>query len=171
MSPTDNDILIMDYSSDYSDEVTALLDELQRHIVSLDPYHIQSFGEGYHTQYLASVEQTVSQSDGKMFIALKNNVVIGFTAGAVDSPDEIDRLTTACPTKGRILELIVSKEYRGSGAGHLLMEAIENYLSSKGCDFIYVDVFASNSSAADFYRSLGFEQRNIELIKKQKNTL
>ena len=66
----------MDYSSDYSAEVTALLDELQRHIVSLDPYHIQSFGEGYHTQNLASVEQTVSQSDGKKFIALKNNVVI-----------------------------------------------------------------------------------------------
>ena len=100
-----------------------------------------------------------------MLVALHHDTVVGFAAGVIEQCDEIDLLTTTCPKKGRVMELIVSKSSRRHGIGQLLMRSIESFLLSAGCEYIYVDVFAPNAAAAEFYSMLGYEMRNVELIK------
>lgn len=162
----DTDILIANYSSAYRNEVVSLLDELQTHILALDPYQIQSFGEKYHSEYITHVEQAVDRAGGRMLVALLHDTVVGFVAGVIEPCDEIDVLSTICPRKGRILELVVSGNCRGQGIGKLLMQTIEGHLIGAGCEYLYVDVFASNVAAAEFYSAQGYSSRNIELIKK-----
>lgn len=168
MSLEKTDIMIDDFSSAYRNEVVSLLDELQAHIVALDPYQIQSFGEKYQSEYFSYVEQAVAQAGGKMLVALLHDTVVGFVAGVIEPCDEIDVLSTICPRKGRILELVISESCRGQGIGKILMQKIEGHLIEAGCEYLYVDVFATNVAAAEFYSAQGYSSRNIELIKKVK---
>ena len=65
-----------------------------------------------------------------------------------------------------VSELIVSKNARSMGIGKQLMQKIETYLKSIGCEYIFIDVFAYNENAIKFYDKLGFHTRGLIDIKK-----
>ncbi|TVR88008.1 MAG: GNAT family N-acetyltransferase [Spirochaetaceae bacterium] len=62
--------------------------------------------------------------------------------------------------KGRYLyleDLIVTKHRRGAGLGRLLLKRCIEYARSKGCRLLTWQVLDWNSSAIEFYKSLGAE--------------
>ena len=71
-----------------------------------------------------------------------------------------------CPKCGEILELIVSKTARSKGIGQKLIQKIEKYFKSIGCEYINVDVFAYNKNAINFYEKSGYHTRGLINIKK-----
>jgi len=48
----------------------------------------------------------------------------------------------------------------------MLMEHIESYFQSEGCDTAKVEVFAPNAPARRLYEKFGYQHRDIDNIKK-----
>ena len=86
--------------------------------------------------------------------------------GAVRKYDEYDYLDYKCPKCGVVTELVVSKNIRGKGIGKKLMQVMEEYFKSIGCEYISIEVFAYNKNAIRFYESEGYHTRGLIDIKK-----
>ena len=86
--------------------------------------------------------------------------------GCVTSYDDYDYLDYKCPKRGEITELIVTKQIRSQGIGQLLLDKIEEYFKSIGCEYVLVDVFAYNEKALKFYAQKGYHPRMYINIKK-----
>ncbi len=63
--------------------------------------------------------------------------------------------------KGHIIAIAVAKKFRKLGIGRALMEAAERALALKGVTEIYLEVRASNLSAMEFYKKLGYFPANM----------
>ncbi len=50
--------------------------------------------------------------------------------------------------------------------GNMLMNKMEDYFKSEGCEYILVDVFAYNDNAIKFYDKNGYHSRMYTNIKK-----
>lgn len=70
-----------------------------------------------------------------------------------------------CPKRGEITELIVSKKTRSQGVGRMLMNRMEEYFKSIGCEYVIVDVFAYNKLAFNFYGKNNYHSRMQTMIK------
>ena len=46
------------------------------------------------------------------------------------------------------------------------MQDVEKYLLQRGCDVIRVEVFVPNQDAYQFYKNLGYQDMDIDLIKQ-----
>lgn len=86
--------------------------------------------------------------------------------GCIFTYDEYDYLDYKCPNRGEITELIVSKNVRNNGIGNMLMNKMEDYFKSVGCEYVLVDVFAYNENAIKFYDGNGYHSRMYTNIKK-----
>lgn len=79
--------------------------------------------------------------------------------------DNLDQLHPEYRDKMAILDL---KEI-SINEGKCLMQKMEEYLKSIGCEYIFIDVFAYNENAIKFYEKLGFHTRGLIDIKKLNN--
>ena len=61
-------------------------------------------------------------------------------------------------------ELIVAKAARGRGIGRALAEHIQDELRARGCPVLISDVW---KDAEGFYRSLGWSQPDVVLLRKR----
>ena len=110
--------------------------------------------------------EEVNEYNGKCYLAIENNQVIGLIMGCIFPYDEFDYLDYKCPKKGEITELIVSNKVRSNGVGSALMKKMEEYFKSLGCEYILVDVFGYNENAINFYGKKGYRTRMETMIKK-----
>jgi ribosomal-protein-alanine N-acetyltransferase len=58
--------------------------------------------------------------------------------------------------EGHIMNLAVHPDFRRQGAATVLMSEAIHELGQKGCDYLYLEVRASNSAAKKFYERFGF---------------
>jgi ribosomal protein S18 acetylase RimI-like enzyme len=66
-------------------------------------------------------------------------------------------------------EFYIDESYRGKGFGKQALAALDETLASLGVDFIDLHVFASNTTAIELYKKMGYEVTNMymrKLIKK-----
>ena len=61
---------------------------------------------------------------------------------------------------GAIHELVVLPEYRNRGIGRALVQKALEYFKSRGRDMAELWVGDENKQAIDFYKNLGFEERD-----------
>lgn len=104
--------------------------------------------------------------NGKCYLAIDNDVVVGLIMGCLRCYDEYDYLDYKCPKCGEVTELVVSKKVRSSGIGTLLINRIEKYFKSIGCEYISIEVFAYNKMGINFYEKHGYHTRGLIDIKK-----
>ena len=104
--------------------------------------------------------------NGKCFLAIEDGKVIGLIIGCVKPYDEYDYLDYKCPKRGNITELIVSKNSRSGGVGKKLINKMEEYFKSIGCEYVIVDVFAYNDIGKNFYNKKNYHTRMETRIKK-----
>jgi len=157
-------ITLRDYQDDDRARVTALFDDFQDYLVSLDPLQRLRHLPGCGTQVLDATLKEVREQRGVFVVALDAGMIVGFVAGILqerkDRRDVIDSLG------GRITELYIDVAFRGQGIGTRLMRHIEADFRTKGCDVVQVEVFAPNLPARRLYEKFGYAHRDIDTMKK-----
>lgn len=159
---------IIEYEDKYEENVKDLLVELQEHLVAIDSWHFQVMKECYREGCFKRDMQAVKTQNGKIFLCKENNNVVGLVLGTIPPPDDEDKETNTCAKNGHVIELIVSKNCRGSGIGKALLKKMEDYFKSMGCENISIEVYAPNTSAYKFYEKNGYKPLDIFVMKKIK---
>lgn len=110
----------------------------------------------YTSDCMNHVIAEVSDNNGKIFVGTIGKDIIGLVTGCIERKDAVDLMTTRCPIRGIIMELVVGSTYRNKGVGELLLKTMEEYFLKSGCKFISIDVFSSNITALRFYENRGY---------------
>lgn len=156
---------IINYSNKYDESIKDLLVELQEYIVEIDREKYNILTDEYRTKYFEKTMNEVNKYEGKIFLAIDNEKVIGVIVGLINNEEE-STYDFNVPKRGRVTELVVSKECRSNGVGNQLLDKMEKYFKEVGCKGILIDVFAYNENAQRFYYKNGYFNRNIEVMKK-----
>lgn len=159
---------IIEYEDKYLEDVRDLLVELEEYIISIDKDHLDHLDKDYREKMALVDLKDVKENNGKCYLAIDNNKAIGLIMGTIPKFDEYDYLDYKCPKRGEVIELVVSKDYRGLGIGNKLMNTLEEYFKSMSCEYILIDVFAYNKNAIKFYEREGYHSRMYTDIKKIK---
>ncbi len=69
--------------------------------------------------------------------------------------------------RGCVNYVAVSPEFRGSGLGREMMEAVEARLKAMGCAKINLHVRCSNLDAAKFYEKIGYKRDDVMCFGKR----
>lgn len=157
---------IIEYNDKYKEDCKDLLVELEEYIVSIDKDKLDRVHKEYY-QKMALVDlQKVKDNDGKCYLAIEDDKIIGLIMGIIPEYDKYDYLDYLCPKKGVITELIISSESRTKGIGTKLINKLEKYFKDNDCEYVSVDVFAYNNNAINFYNKMGYHSRMYTNIKK-----
>ena len=159
---------IIEYEDKYLEDVRDLLVELGEYIASIDLDELEQIHKDYRIKMTEYDLNNVSNYDGKCYLAIEGDKAIGLIMGTIRQYDEIDYLDYKCPKEGEITELIVTSKIRCKGIGQSLMNKMEEYFKSVGCEYILVDVFAYNKNGINFYDKQGYHARMHTEIKKIK---
>jgi ribosomal protein S18 acetylase RimI-like enzyme len=157
---------IIEYEDKYLEDVRDLLVELEEYILTVDKDELDQLHPEYREKMALLDLEEVKENDGKCFLAIENDKAIGLIMGTIIKYDEYDYLDYKCPKEGEITELIVTSKIRSKGVGQALMNKMEEYFKSVGCEYILVDVFAYNENGIKFYDKQGYHPRMHVGIKK-----
>lgn len=157
---------IIEYDSKYDEQIKDLLVELQNYLIDIDDWHTQVMLPEYRENIFKMDMDKVRKQNGKIYLSLENNIVIGLVIGIVEEKDEIDKITNDCARTGSILELIVKNNIRGNGIGKSLLEKMEEYFKSINCKRINIEVFGPNIKGLNFYEKNDYVIRDIIVSKR-----
>ena len=157
---------VIEYEDKYLKDVKDLLTELEEYIVSIDKDHLDQVHPEYREKMAVLDLEKVNKNNGKCYLAVENNKAIGLIMGCIFPYDEYDYLDYKCPKRGEITELIVTNKIRSKGIGKKLINKIEKYFKSVGCEYVIVDVFAYNEIGKKFYNKKDYHVRMETMIKK-----
>lgn len=157
---------VIEYEDKYLEDVKDLLVELEEYIVSIDKDHLDQVHPEYREKMTVLDLEDVNKNNGKCYLAVENNKVIGLIMGTIPTYDEYDYLDYKCPKRGEITELIVTNKIRSKGVGQALIDKMEEYFKFNNCEYVLVDVFAYNENAINFYNKKGYHPRMYTDIKK-----
>jgi GNAT superfamily N-acetyltransferase len=118
-------------------------------------------------KYLAHLLAQCAETDGAIFVAEHDGVVIGmvciFARVRSKLVDEEDY------EHAYVSDLVVLAAHRQKGLGHALLERAEEYARSRGAQLLRIGVHAPNKVARDLYVRDGFRERIVSLQKELKN--
>ena len=157
---------IIEYNEKYLEDVKDLLVELEEYILSIDKDELDQLHPEYREKMALLDLEEVNETNGKCYLAIEDDKAIGLIMGTLPPYDEYDYLDYKCPKKGEITELIVTKKIRSKGIGQQLIDKMEEYFKSVGCEYVVLDVFAYNESGIKFYNTKGYHSRMETMIKK-----
>lgn len=157
---------IVEYDKRYLEDVRTLLVELEEYIVSVDRDNLDHIHPEYREKMALFDLEEVKQNNGKCFLAMENDQIVGLIMGTIPKYSKKDYLDYKCPKRGIITELVISKDYRKSGIGKKLIKQIEEYFMSQKCEYAMTEVFAYNENAIKFYDKNGYHTRMLVNIKK-----
>ena len=157
---------VVEYEDKYLEDVRNLLVELEEYIVSIDKDCLDCVHPEYREKMVKIDLDEVKNNNGKCYLAIENDKAIGFIMGCIFPYDEYDYLDYKCPKRGKITELIVTNKIRSKGIGQELINKIEEYFKSVGCEYVIVDVFAYNDIGKNFYNKKKYHTRMGTMIKK-----
>ena len=156
---------IVEYEDKYLEDVRDLLVELEEYIVSIDKDHLDQVHPEYREKMALVDLDDVKKNNGICYLAVENDKVLGLIMGTIPPYDEYDYLDYKCPKRGEITELIVTYKTRSKGVGQALINKMEEYFKSLGCEYVIVDVFAYNENAIGFYSNRDYHNRMHVMIK------
>lgn len=157
---------IVKYEDKYLEDVRNLLVELEEYIVSIDKDCLDYVHPEYREKMVTIDLDEVKNNNGKCYLAIENDKAIGLIMGCIFPYDEYDYLDYKCPKRGKITELIVTNKIRSKGIGQELINKIEEYFKSVGCEYVIVDVFAYNDIGKNFYNKKKYHTRMETMLKK-----
>ena len=161
---------IIEYNSKYDEQIKDLLVELQNYLIDIDDWHTQVMLPEYREGNFQMDMRKVKNQEGKIFLAIENDLIVGLIMGIVEEKDEIDKLTNDCAKTGSVIELIVKNNIRGNGIGKILLDKIEKemeeYFKNIFCKRVNSEVFGPNKKGLNFYEKNGYISRDIIVSKK-----
>lgn len=156
--------MIIEYNTKYDEQIKDLLLELQQYLSDIDKEKYNIVGENYREIYFEKTMEEVKKNNGKILLFKENEKIVGLIVGIVNN-DEVIRFDFKAPKRGRITELVVTKEYRDKHIGKKLLESMKGYLKSIGCEKIMIAVFGYNEDAIKFYEKNGYHMRMMDMIE------
>lgn len=157
---------IIEYNSKYDEQIKDLLVELQNYLIDIDDWHTQVLLPEYREENFQMDIRKVNTQEGKIYLAIENDLIIGLIMGVVEDKDEVDKLTNDCAKTGSVIELIVKNNIRGNGVGKKLLEKVEEYFKSINCKRINIEVFGPNKKGLNFYEKNGYIIRDMIVSKR-----
>ncbi len=157
---------IIEYEEKYLEDVRDLLVELEEYILTIDEDELDQLHPEYREKMAIIDLKDVNENNGKCYLAIEEGKVLGLIMGTIPPFDEYDYLDYKCPKRGIITELVVTSKVRSKGIGQKLMNQMEEYFKSQGCEYSFVDVFAYNKNGIKFYDKQGYHPRMHTDIKK-----
>lgn len=157
---------IIEYNSKYDEQIKDLLVELQNYLIDIDDWHTQVMLPEYREGNFQMDLRKVNNQEGKIYLAIENELIIGLIMGVVEEKNEIDKLTNDCAKTGSVIELIVKNNIRGNGIGKILLDKIENYFKSINCKRVNIEVFGPNKKGLNFYEKNDYIIRDMIVSKK-----
>lgn len=159
---------IIEYEPKYLEDIRDLLVELEEYVISIDQDNLDQLHPNYREKMAVLDLEEIEKNNGKCYLALENDTVIGLIMGCIFPYDEFDYLDYKCPKRGEIIELIVTNKIRNIGTGQQLVDKMEEYFKANECEYVMVDVFAYNENGINFYNKKGYHSRMHTMIKKIK---
>ena len=80
-------INIIEYDKVYDESIKDLLVELQEHLIEIDDWNTQVMNENYREENFNIDMRKVDEQDGKIYLAMQDNKVIGLVIGIVDEKE------------------------------------------------------------------------------------
>ena len=157
-------MIIREYQPQDRKALVKLVENFQDYLVKIDPLKRLRREPAYGQVYTQRVLKQVRNDT--LFVAEESGRPVGFIAGIIQKQPKWDLLQTPPTKAGRITELYLEPDYRRKKLGTQLIEKMEAWLKTKGCDILRVEVFAPNKSAHAFYHKRMYADRSIDLIKK-----
>lgn len=158
-------IVFQEYQEKFSSQLASLLDAFQGYLAHNDPLKRIKFSTGYGERALKHMLTEVGDHSGVFYLAMDNETVVGFAAGIIEELPEFDQLGVVATKSGRLIGLYIDASYRGQGIGTALVRRVEEYFKTQGCGVMKTSAFAHNAPVRNLYQKIGFEEREIELIK------
>lgn len=93
----DSDIVIKEYDDKYLEDIKDLLVELEEYIVSIDKDNLDRLHSDYRNKMALIDLELINKNNGKCYIALDNDKVVGLIMGIISKYDEYDYLDYKCP--------------------------------------------------------------------------
>ena len=106
---------------------------------------------------LAADLETLSPSEGAVFLAVENGVTAGFAQCQLRH-DYVEG-TRSSPV-GYLEGIYVRKDFRGRGLARALLSACESWAREQGCLEFASDCAVDNGASITFHRSAGFDEAN-----------
>ena len=156
--------MVIEYDSKYDEQIKDLLVDLQQYIAEIDKEGFNIVGEDYREKYFLKTMEEVKKCDGKILLFEENNKIVGLIIGVVNN-EEMQKYDFNVTKRGRITELVVSKEHRGKKIGKILLDSMKDYLKNIGCKKTLIAVFGYNENAINFYKKNGFHIRLMDMIE------
>lgn len=158
--------MIIEYDPKYDEQMKDLLVELQNYLIDIDDWHTQIMLPEYRENSFKMDMNKVENQNGKIYLSIENNILVGLIMGIVEEKDEVDKLTNDCAKTGSIIELIVKNNIRGNGIGKSLLDKMEEYFKSINCKRINIEVFGPNKRGLNFYEKNDYIIRDMIVSKK-----
>lgn len=158
--------MIIEYEEKYLEDIKNLLVELEEYLVKIDEDNLDRLHPDYREKMALKDLQDCQENNGKCYLYVEGDKVLGLIMGAIFPYDELDYLDYTCPKRGTITELVVTNKTRNQGIGQALINKIEGYFHDLGCNYVNVDVFAYNEIAQKFYTKKGYHTRMYTMIKE-----
>lgn len=144
--------------------------ELQEYFSEIDQTHeslpYQSIDDAH--LYMQRMLEDVKNMSGKIFVAEKNDIIVGFVQGVIierkKGDDEIYDLSHNPSKEGWIGLLYVRPDHRRDGVGQKLLDKIKGHFIAHGCTKIKLLVLSDNANAIDFYKKSGFMAHDLEMV-------
>lgn len=109
-------------------------------------------------------EKLIKSKNSALIVAEENQRIVGFAAGNIHRRTPIFEVEM----RGWITDVFVLEEYRRSGVGSILMEAMFSWFDRNDVLFVELAVDARNMVGIDFWEALGFETWQFVMKKKTR---
>lgn len=140
------------------DKILLLCKEQFQVMADLQPYLNQD-GE----QDKMFIESIITDTNSDIFVAEEADEIIGFIS--VFEKEASDFSFRVKRRYAYVMDIIVTKDFRGNGIATELMLMAKNWALEKGLEYIELTVLANNSAKA-FYKKFGFEDTVHTMICK-----
>ncbi|MFA9289367.1 MAG: GNAT family N-acetyltransferase [Weeksellaceae bacterium] len=159
-------ITYREYTASDNDLLLSLTTKLDQYVKTLDPLKRIQLRPGFSELSLQDTLKDVRDHNGKIWFAVDSERLVGYIAGVIGDQSQKNKLEIGEHKLGEVLEIYLEEEYRSQGIGKTMLQMMEDYFKSHGCDSIWIDLFIHNTQALNAYRKFGFADRNVGMLKE-----
>jgi ribosomal protein S18 acetylase RimI-like enzyme len=127
-----------------------------------DPQRFLAVSRGTPEGYASFMSTQLEDPDAAVLVADYRREVIGYAYAAVEGYDYMSLRGPA----GVLHDLIVDSGHRGRGVGRLLLEAVLEFLRSRGAPRVVLSTAERNEAAQRLFASVGFRRTMIEMTRE-----